>query len=167
MPKLRFLLSAALVVVSAIGFGCDSSPQAGSNAATSEAADWADMGPSRVVTLPDGFEVTAELKVSDQERGQGMMYRSTLPLDKGMLFVFDEVIAQPFWMYNTYVPLDIIWLDDTQTVVEISANTPPCGSRDARDCPNFGGSVPALYVLEIAAGQAALHGVEVGSRLKF
>jgi len=125
------------------------------------------MGPSKVVTLPDGYQVKAELKISDQERGQWMMYRSSLPVDKGMLFILDGMLEQGFWMYNTYVPLDIIWMDDTREVVEISANTPPCGDRDARNCHSFGGSVPAIYVLELAAGQAALHGVQVGTRLEF
>lgn len=144
-----------------------SSPGPSSTASKDVPADWQNDAPVMPVTLPDGFVVQAELKTSPEERARGMMFRPTIPEDRGMLFIFPTMERQSFWMYNTLVPLDIIWLDDNKQVVEIAANTPPCRSIDARDCPSYGGSVPSVYVLELGSGQAVVHGVEVGSVLEF
>ncbi len=128
---------------------------------------WEPTSPSKPIELPDGFVIEAELKTTPAERARGMMFRPAMPEDKGMLFIFPDMQPQGFWMYNTLVSLDIIWLDDNKRVVDISANTPPCGSIDARDCRTYGGSVSSVYVLEIGAGQAAKHRLEIGSILDF
>ena len=70
-------------------------------------------------------------------------------------------------MFQTLIPLDIIWMDQQGVVVEISADTPPCGSTNANDCPNYGGEAASQYVLELAAGQAAAHRLKVGDRITF
>ena len=157
---------APAVALAAIGLACDGpSPLAESQAEVP--ADWRNEAPVMRVTLPDGFVVQAELKTSPEDRARGMMFRPTIPEDRGMLFIFPRMERQGFWMYNTLVPLDIIWLDDNKQVVEIAANTPPCRSRDARDCPSYGGSTPSVYVLELGTGQAIKHGVKVGETLEF
>lgn len=95
------------------------------------------------------------------------MFRPYLGEREGMLFTFEETAPRGFWMYNTLIPLDIIWLDSRKRIAEISELTPPCGSVDSRDCPSYGGSVNAGYVLELAAGRVAAHGLKVGDRLEF
>jgi hypothetical protein len=70
-------------------------------------------------------------------------------------------------MFQTRIPLDIIWLDEDRRVVEISAHTPPCGNSDPGNCPNYGGQVPSKYVLELAAGEGEAHGIDVGDQILF
>ena len=121
---------------------------------------------TRDVVLPDGFLVIAELAVTEPDMERGLMYRSELPAGRGMLFVHGEPGRYPYWMANCKIPLDIIWLDASHRVVEISANTPPCPSG-VRDCPIYGGHATASYALELGAGEAARHQVTAGSTMQF
>ena len=95
------------------------------------------------------------------------MFRKNLAHDHGMIFMFTDQTPRGFWMYNTLIPLDIIWIDANQRIVFISANTPPCPSRNPTECPNYGVGIPAQYVLELAAGQAMKHNLKVGEQLNF
>jgi uncharacterized protein len=119
------------------------------------------------VTLPSGAEIRAELAVTPEDQMRGLMFRDALPPNGGMLFMFPETSERGFWMYQTRIPLDIIWLDEDRRVVEISAYTPPCADPDARNCPTYGGQVGSRYVLELAAGDADAHGIEVGDQIRF
>jgi hypothetical protein len=92
------------------------------------------------------------------------MFRESLPDRTGMLFLFTDGAPHRFWMKNTMIPLDMIWMDGDGRVLFVSANTPPC---KADPCPNFGPDVPAASVLEIAGGLAAKEKVTVGSRISF
>jgi uncharacterized membrane protein (UPF0127 family) len=121
---------------------------------------------TRAVTLPDGFTVAAEVAVSGPAMEKGMMYRTELAAGSGMLFVHGQPGRYPYWMANCKIALDIIWMDAGHKVVEISANTPPCPAGGA-DCPTYGGHAVAMYGLEVAAGEASKHRVEVGSVLRF
>jgi uncharacterized membrane protein (UPF0127 family) len=91
------------------------------------------------------------------------MFRESLPERTGMLFVFGEAAAHHFWMKNTMIPLDMIWLDDAGTVLFVSADTPPC---KADSCGTYGPDKPANMVLEIAGGKAKAEGVAAGARLE-
>lgn len=95
---------------------------------------------------------------------QGLMYREGLPERSGMLFLFTDAAAHKFWMKNTKIPLDIIWLDGSGNVVFVSADTPPCR---ADPCPTYGPDVPVATVLELAGGMAAKEKVTVGSTIRF
>lgn len=119
------------------------------------------------VTLPGGDVIHAEVVTTPQAQAQGLMFRPELGTDRGMLFLFTEMAPRPFWMYQTMVPLDMIWLDRNRRIVEIAANVPPCTSAAPEACPNYGGSVPSMYVLELAGGQAAARGLEVGGQIGF
>jgi uncharacterized membrane protein (UPF0127 family) len=120
----------------------------------------------RSVTLPDGFVVSAEVVMSAADMERGMMYRTELPGGHGMLFVHGQPGRYPYWMANCKIPLDIIWMDASHTVVEISPNTPPCPSG-GKDCPTYGGHGVASFALELGGGEAAKHEVKVGSALQF
>ncbi|MBS1875278.1 MAG: DUF192 domain-containing protein [Acidobacteria bacterium] len=122
---------------------------------------------AREVTLPDGAVITVEVMTHPTDMSRGMMFRDSLAPNRGMLFIHGSANRYPYWMYQVKIPLDMIWMDPNRRVVEISANTPPCESKSATACPNYGGHEPAQYVLEINGGHAAKHGVQVGSYLSF
>ena len=92
------------------------------------------------------------------------MYRESLPEKTGMLFLFDDKGGHRFWMKNTMIPLDMVWMDPEGKVLFVSADTPPC---KADPCPSYGPESPAAMVLEIAGGKAAKEKVAVGSVLQF
>ena len=117
--------------------------------------------------LPDGDRITAELAMTPEQQARGMMFRSHLAEDRGMLFVGARASPRSFWMYQCLIPLDIIWLDGAKRIVEIVREAPPCRERDPQRCPSYGGNVNSVYVLELAAGQAAGRGLELGDALAF
>ena len=121
--------------------------------------------PSTPVAMPDGTEVQAELAGTFPERQRGLMFRRELPANQGMLFLFEDSGRYGFWMLNTLLPLDILWLDSERRIVFISENTPPC--PQGTFCPTYGSDVVAQFVLELAAGQAAAHGLTAGARLEW
>jgi len=119
------------------------------------------------VTFPNGKTVIAETMRQEIDQMRGMMFRDSLAKDRGMLFVHPAEGNYSYWMYQVRIPLDIIWMDHERRIVEISANTPPCPSKSARQCPNFGGHEKARYVLELAGGGAALYGLRAGDVVSF
>jgi hypothetical protein len=128
---------------------------------TARAAGSADSGPRAV--MPSGAAYRLELALTPEDQAQGLMYRESLPPNTGMLFVFPTSEPHHFWMKNTMIPLDMIWMDESGRVLFVSANTPPC---KADPCPTYGPDGPARQVLEIAGGMAAKEKVTVGSTLK-
>lgn len=118
------------------------------------------------IILPDHFAVQVEVAADDPTREQGLMFRDHLAEDRGMIFLFPAAGVYPFWMKNTIIPLDMIWIDDAKRVVTVAADVPPC---KADPCPSYpaAGPAPARYVLETAAGVAKKHRVEPGSTVRF
>jgi len=116
------------------------------------------------VIFKDGFPVKVEIAADDENRTQGLMYRDHLADDRGMIFVFPEVGEYSFWMKNTIIPLDMIWIDEARKVVHVTHDVPPC---QADPCPSYPPNAKAKYVLEVAAGVAAKHHVADGDLLKF
>ncbi|PIT94215.1 hypothetical protein COU00_00150 [Candidatus Falkowbacteria bacterium CG10_big_fil_rev_8_21_14_0_10_43_11] len=108
------------------------------------------------------FEV--ELAVAPTERALGLMYREKLPKNRGMLFIFPAEGLYDFWMKNTLIPLDIIWLDKDKRVVYANKNTAPCGQEL---CPTIKPDRQAQFVLEINAGLADRMGLKIGDYLNF
>ena len=121
----------------------------------------------RTITLPGGKQVFAEVMFRREDMRRGMMFRESLAEDRGLLFIHPKPNRYPYWMFNVRVPLDIIWLDREHHMVEISENTPPCREADPGKCPQYGGKADALFVLELAAGMVAKHGLKVGQTLPF
>ncbi len=106
----------------------------------------------------------AELAVTPKERARGLMFREELDADRGMLFIFDSEGIHPFWMKNTLIPLDIIWMDKDKEVVFIKRAAQPC--RDGT-CPLIHPTKKAKYVLEVNGGTAENIGLNVGDKLSF
>ena len=116
------------------------------------------------VTFADGYVVRVEVAATDELRAQGLMYRDRLRDGYGMIFLFNRSDVYPFWMKNTLIPLDIIWIDEKRRVAHVKFNVPPCPGDP---CPNFDPGVPARYVLEVAGGVAQKHGLKPGDQLTF
>lgn len=102
-----------------------------------------------------------QVEVADTQREQqyGLMCRRSLAPDRGMLFVFPNAALRTFWMRNTLIPLDIIYIGSNGRVVSISRNVRPL---DESGAPSAG---PARYVLELAGGRAAQIGLLPGDRI--
>ncbi len=122
------------------------------------------LGSARVVLeAPGSARVTVPVQVAATAalRRRGLMYRHTMPRGTGMLFVFDEPDVQTFWMRNTYLRLDLIFIGPDLSVVGIVENAAPLTDEtravDAR----------SQYVLEVHGGFAAEHGVVPGSTVHF
>lgn len=120
----------------------------------------------KVVTLPGGQKISAEVMVLEMDMMRGMMFRDSLDADKGMLFAHAQPGTYAYWMYQVRIPLDIIWMDTNHRIVEISANTPPCKSK-ASECPKYGGTATAQFVLELAGGMAGKYGLREGQFISF
>jgi len=98
---------------------------------------------------------------------RGMMFLDSLEQNRGKMFVHASEANFPYFMYQTKIPLDIIWISRRRRIVEISVNTPPCPSKSASACPSYGGHQRALFVLEVNAGIAAKNGLKVGDAVDF
>jgi len=102
----------------------------------------------------DGVVLEVQIADTDPRRARGLMFQDQLPLDEGMLLVFDDANKRSIWMLNMQFPLDVIWIDDNSKVVFIEKNVPPCKTAlETVTCPSYkGGSKDAKYVLEVTAG---------------
>jgi len=119
------------------------------------------------VTFPNGVKVNAETMRSDVELMRGLMFRESLAPNRGMLFIHPSESTFHYWMYQTKIPLDMIWMDHGRRIVEMSLATPPCRSSSAAECPSYGGNFKSKYVLEVNAGIARKNGLKTGDSLDF
>jgi uncharacterized protein len=117
-----------------------------------------------LIILPDNAVIAVEVASDDATREQGLMYRDHLAGDRGMVFLFPQAGEYPFWMKNTLIPLDMIWMDAQHRIVHIARDVPPC---KADPCTNYPPHAQALSVLELAAGVAAKHHLADGDVLRF
>jgi uncharacterized membrane protein (UPF0127 family) len=126
------------------------------------------MQPSRdkfiKIYLPNGVSITAELAVTDEERALGLMFREKIAPDQGMLFVFEEEGMHSFWMKNTRISLDILWLDKERRIIHIEQDVPPCKEDP---CPSYSSKIPAQYVLELKNGSAIQNKLKLYDKLEF
>lgn len=125
-------------------------------------------GEAQALTLEAQLRVGGELlwfevARTPEQRARGLMFRTELPRDRGMAFPFDPPRAVSFWMKNTRIPLDMIFLREG-VVHHIERQVPPC-TEDP--CPSYGPppSSRTDLVLELAAGRAAELGIQPGDRL--
>ena len=116
------------------------------------------------VTLPSGKVLQTEVMVKDEDRQMGLMFRPSLPLDRGMLFLFGQPGRHGIWMKNSKFPIYNVWLDEQRRVVHLEENVPPC---TADPCPTYEPLRQASYVLELNGRQARREKALVGSVLKF
>ncbi|WP_294080077.1 DUF192 domain-containing protein [Proteiniphilum sp. UBA5384] len=105
--------------------------------------------------------IDIEVADSDQLRARGLMYRRSLPENAGMLFIQTRAEMQSFWMKNTYIPLDILFVNAGKEIVTIHANTTPLKEW------NYASTQPALYVVEVNAGFADRYGISINDKIEF
>jgi uncharacterized membrane protein (UPF0127 family) len=136
--------------------GCKSGGQkAGTASAPPATASAAiDTGGRRVV-----FRV--EVAVTPEEHARGLMYRSQLATDAGMVFVFEEPSIQRFWMKNTLIPLDMIFIGKDRRIVGVVENAAPQTETERMV------GAPSQYVLEIGGGLSARLGIRAGEPVDF
>jgi uncharacterized membrane protein (UPF0127 family) len=101
-----------------------------------------------------------EVAATPRERAKGLMYRNNLEQNKGMLFVFPNAEPQSFWMKNTQISLDIIYIDEQLNVVSIRENAKPLSEE-----PLDSGGKFAKYVIEINGGLSKKHRIDIGSKI--
>ncbi|MCK5650808.1 MAG: DUF192 domain-containing protein [Gemmatimonadetes bacterium] len=168
--KIRYTLTLAAALVIVIPVGCapvggdETAP--GRSESSTPAADTAPAaatqeGPLRneALVIFGTDTVRAEIARTPAERAQGLMERDTLPPGRGMLFVFEDQGIRSFWMGNTYIALDIAFIDANLRIVDIQAMEPlTTNSHTSR--------FPAMFALEVPQGWFEENGVGVGSEAK-
>lgn len=103
--------------------------------------------------------IRVEIAETEAARTQGLMGRTVMAEDQGMLFVFDAPEPRSFWMVNTPLPLDIIFVDAAKRVLNVAENTVPYSEESL---PSTG---PAQYVVEVNGGFCGRHGIGAGTRV--
>ena len=122
-------------------------------------------GPAVIpLRLPSGKVLQSEVMVKDEDRAMGLMFRASLPSDRGMLFIFEQPDFHTIWMKNCKFPIDIVWLDAGRRVVDVAPSVPPC---KADPCAVYQPMRRASYVVEMNAGEAAREKVVLGAALEF
>ncbi len=105
--------------------------------------------------------IDIEIADTDQKTMQGLMYRSSMPQNAGMLFLMPREDIQGFWMRNTYIPLDMIFVNSNKQIVTIHANTTPMNES------SYISTAPALYVVEVNAGYCNKNNIKEGDKIDF
>jgi len=112
---------------------------------------------STILTI-SGQEFSVEIAKNYNQRQRGLMFRESLPANRAMLFLFPFKGDHRIWMKNTLIPLTVVWLDRTATVLDVK-HLQPC---TADPCPSYGVDSPSKYVLELPA---AYSGLKPGNRV--
>lgn len=119
-----------------------------------------------IVKLPasDGrsVEIRAEVASTGQQRETGLMFRKSLGRNEGMLFLFPDLAVRNFWMKNTLIPLDMIFISENLTIIRIH-HAVPCTTDP---CPTYSSGEPAKYVLEVNGNATADYDIRAGSRVE-
>ena len=110
-------------------------------------------------TASGDVNIKVELANTNETRARGLMFVQSLADDKGMLFDFNQTRKVSFWMRNTFIPLDMIFIDENGVIKHIYANARP------HDETGISSQFPVRYVLEIAGGRAAAIGLEIGDKI--
>lgn len=118
------------------------------------------LEPLEIVTAGGPVRFQVELADTHAERAQGLMWRGSMPADRGMIFSFPSAEPPAFWMRNTYIPLDLIYIGDDGRIVSIAK-----GAQPLSETPISSGG-PARAVLEINAGLSDRLGILPGDRVR-
>jgi len=142
----RFWAALALVILLALGL--------------SGRANVESLEPLEIATATGTHAFQVEIAKDEASRALGLMNRRYMPPDRGMLFEFDRDAPQTFWMKNTYIPLDMIFISRAGVVTHIVANAEPLSERVIPSGP------PCAAVLELNGGTAAAIGLKAGDRIR-
>jgi uncharacterized protein len=120
----------------------------------------AGLEPLQIVTATGTHDFQVEIAKDEASRARGLMDRRYMPADHGMLFEFDREEPEAFWMKDTYIPLDMIFISRSGMVTNIVANAEPLSERAIPSGP------PCIGVLELNGGTAANIGLKVGDKVR-
>ena len=109
----------------------------------------------QLVSEQETVPLIVEIAITAEQMEYGLMFRKTLPKERGMLFIFEEEKPLSFWMKNTLVPLDVLYFNANGTFVSASTME-PC-TEDP--CPEYPSEGPAKYALEVVAGFVEAKGI--------
>ena len=157
----KAMLAAALA---AALLGCRAEPQSAAvqpAAAARTAPSGLDLVPLQISSGERSHAFTVEVARTGEEQSQGLMFRERLGPNEGMLFPFPSPRPASFWMKNTLIPLDMIFIRTDGTIARIAANTVP------HSLENVGVGEPVAAVLEIAGGRSAQLGIAEGDRVSW
>jgi hypothetical protein len=118
------------------------------------------LEPLSVLASGGRREFQVEVARNDDDRARGLMFRRSLPADRGMLFDFARVEPVSMWMQNTYIPLDMLFIRADGTVARVAENAEPLSTR------TIPSGEPVLAVLELLGGTAARLGIKAGDRVE-
>jgi uncharacterized protein len=104
-------------------------------------------------------KIDIEIADNSDERATGLMYRDKLKEDQGMFFIFERESSQSFWMRNTVIPLDIMFINREGIIVKIHKNTTPFSEQ------SYPSVKPAMYVVEVNAGYSDRHNIKEGDKI--
>ncbi len=149
------LVALVLVALTLMGSACESGRSGSATAERTANIPFTDEG-TLSFTRADGSEVTTiriEIADDDSTRTRGLMQRTDLPADAGMLFVFPDETVRSFWMANTPLSLDLMFITSEGVIIDVQKYTKPLSPE------NVTSSAPAAYVLEVKAGFSDTWGI--------
>ena len=117
-----------------------------------------------VTFIDKHISVSVEIADNPYSWSKGLMFRKSLSADSGMLFVFPDEKPRAFWMKNTLIPLDMIFISADKRIVSIQKNAVPCKTFV---CPSYVSEGKAMYVLEVNAGFVDAHAISAGDQVEF
>ena len=160
--KVSIIVIAALVLG-----GCNIFP---GNETKTNSLDVTMGTPTQKLVITSGnnrHEFEVEIASTDQQRKIGLMNRRFMDNNRGMLFIFNTQGYVNFWMKNTFIPLDIIYINDQSIIEHISKNAQPCTAARDIDCQKYNSEKPVKYVLEINGGLADEKAIRVGDKVNW
>ncbi len=118
--------------------------------------------PTLIIHSASGdHRITVEVVTKPADQARGLMYRRSLAKNGGMFFIFRQEEPQSFWMKNTLIPLDMIFISRNLVIVDITTMQ-PCITDP---CPDYTSRQPAQYVLEVNAGYCRSHHITIGDKI--
>ena len=146
-----------------VAVACDREGDDGGNAGAYTGLGNFDSSAVEIITAGDTLNLTVEVAKTPEQHQLGLMERTTMPEDHGMIFIYDapQDTLGGFWMYRTRIPLDIAFIDTAGRIVTIH-NMQPCVSPNPQLCSSYRPTAPYLHALEVNGGYFARHGVKTG-----
>ncbi len=160
----KFLL--ILIALSLLIAGCGGDTGDSSKSSAGAQSTTISGSPTMTIDASGGEKVEVRVEIADNpaEQEKGLMDRTTMSEDRGMLFVFPDEKTRIFWMKNTLIPLSIAYMDSKGRIVDIQKMAAPDKTVPDDDLPRYISAKPARYALEANEGFFKEHGVEVGDR---
>ncbi len=115
--------------------------------------------------ITNNYKVLVDIAITDKQLQDGLAIKNSLKENEGMLFFLGEPRKASFWMKDMKFPIDIIWLDESFSIVHIEQELQPCESMFS--CKSYKPNSDALYVLETIAGFTSKHDLKIGNVINF